>query len=520
MSEGKRSRRLHSSLSHDSAVTNRPAPSYRQIVSSSVLIGGSSLITILATMLRTKLVAVFLGPAGMGLMILFSSITTFVGTLAGMGIATSGARHIAEATGAGEGHRIARTVTAVRWLVVRLGLAGAVLLAVFSVPASRVTFGTADHATQIALLSVVIAAGAIVDGQTALLQGLRRIGDMAKVAILAAAASTILTVPVLYFWRQDAVVALLLLASGTGLFASWWYARRVSIPPVPMTWRDAWAEVKPLLRLGLAAMSAAVMGAAIAYVVRVAIVRSLGFEAAGIFQAATALSSVYCGFILTSMGADFLPRISSVASDDAHCNRLVNEQAEVGLLLAFPGICATLAFAPVIVPLLYSAQFDPATEIVRWQVLGIFLRVASWPLGYLLLAKGKARLYFWTEVSYNVVYIGLIWICVGAWGLPGAGIAFFGLYIYYTVLMCIVTRRLSGFAWSPANKRLSIVAVPMVVFVFLCPMLFPAPWHVFTATAATALACLYSRRMLLSLPGCQHPFGALGDRILRLRAAV
>ena len=137
--------------------------------------------------------------------------------------------------------------------------------------------------------------------------------------------------------------------------------------------------------------------------------------------------------------------MSSVARDDAVCNRLVNEQAEVGLLLAFPGICATLTFAPFIVQFLYSGTFGLATDVLRWQVLGVFLRVASWPMGYLLLAKGKAKLYFWTEVSYNALHAALIWICVQLWGLPGTGIAFFGLYVYYFLLMSVVTQRLSGF---------------------------------------------------------------------------
>ena len=75
-------------------------------------------------------------------------------------------------------------------------------------------------------------------------------------------------------------------------------------------------ESRPLLRLGLATMSAAVMAAAIAYVVRVTIARHLGVEAAGVYHAATTLSAVYCGFILSAMGADLLPRVSSVATDD------------------------------------------------------------------------------------------------------------------------------------------------------------------------------------------------------------
>jgi antigen flippase len=500
-------------------VSHHPTYSYRRILNSSVLIGGSSLVTILAGVLRIKFVAVFLGPAGIGLMGLFSSMTGMVGTLAGMGIATSGVREIAEASGAGQDIRTARAVTAVRRITLRLGLLGSALLAVLCVPISRLTFGSADHAGTIAALSLVVVVGAVAEGQLALLQGLGRIGDLARLAVMGTAISFTLTLPIVYLWREDAVVALLLMASGAGLASSWWYARRITVAPVSMTWRETLTEARPLLRLGLASMSAALMVAAIAYIVRVVIVRSLGFEAAGIYQSATTLSGVYCGFILSAMGADFLPRVSSVAGDDAECNRLVNEQAEVGLLLAFPGICATLAFSPLIIQFLYSAQFGLATGVLRWQVLGVLLRVASWPLGYLLLAKGEAKLYFWTEVSYNALYAALIWICVERWGLAGTGIAFFGLYVYYLLLMCVVTHKLSGFVWSTRNKRFALAAVPTIAFVFVGPMILPSPWHFMSAGAVTILAGLYSLRTLLFLAGRQGLRTPLADRRPFLRAA-
>ncbi len=180
----------------------------------------------------------------------------------------------------------------------------------------------------------------------------------------------------------------------------------------------------------------------------------------------------------------------------------MNEQAEVGLLLALPGICATLAFSPLIIRLMYSEQFTPATEVLRWQVLGIFLRVASWPLGYLLVAKEKAQLYFWTELAYTVLHVVLIWTCVRFWGLPGTGIAFFGLYIGYSLLMSVLAHRLSGFAWSLPNRRLAAVAIPTILLVFLCRML-PSPWHLVSATASTAFAGWYSWRALGSLDGWQ-----------------
>jgi enterobacterial common antigen flippase len=465
--------------------------------------GGSSLVSMLAALVRNKFVAVFLGPGGVGLMSLFSAMTSVVGSLAGMGISTSGVREIAEAVGSDDRIGLARSVTVVRRILVRLGLLGAALLAAFCGPISRLTFGSADHARDILLLSAVVLMTAVADGQSARLQGFRRMGDLARVAVLSTILTLTLTLPIVYFWRQNAVVALLIAASAASMVSSWWFARKIQISPIGMTWRQTLHAARPLLQLGLASMSSALMVAAVAYVVRVVIARSLGVDAAGVFQSATALSGVYCGFILSAMGADFLPRVSAVAEDDAACNRLVNEQAEVGMLLALPGICATVAFSPLIVSFLYSSQFGLATDVLRWQVLGVFLRVASWPMGYLLIAKGKAQLYFWTELSYNLLYAGLIWICVRLWALPGAGIAFFGLYVYYGLLMCVVTRRLSGFAWSSANKRIASVAIPTVAFVFLCPSILPAPWHFVAASAATVLAALYSLRTLLVLPGNQ-----------------
>ncbi len=280
-----------------------------------------------------------------------------------------------------------------------------------------------------------------------------------------------------------------------------------------MTWRDTLEEARPLLRLGLATMSAALMVAAIAYVVRVVIVRYLGFEAAGIYQSATALSSVYCGFILSAMGADFLPRVSSVPGDDAQCNRLVNEQAEVGLLLAFPGICATLAFAPCS----FSCCI-PDSSASPPKCCGGRCSVSScgWHPGRWVTCsspKGRPDSISGRKLS-QPFYAALIWICVQLWGLPGTGIAFFGLYVYYFLLMSVVTHKLSGFAWSAPNKRFALVAIPTVAFVFVCPMILPSPWHFIAAGATTTLVGLYSLRTLVSLAGRQGIQGSLADQIL------
>src|SRR5438552_256685 len=87
---------------------------YGQILKSSALIGGSTVLSIALGIVRNKAMALILGPAGMGLMGIYSSIADLARTVAGMGINSSGVRQIAEAVGTGDTHRIARTVTTLR----------------------------------------------------------------------------------------------------------------------------------------------------------------------------------------------------------------------------------------------------------------------------------------------------------------------------------------------------------------------------------------------------------------------
>ena len=98
--------------------------SYKQILRSFSLIGGSQAVNLVIGMVRTKVVAILLGPSGVGLMGLYQSATSMVGTLSGLGIGQSAIREVAVAHGTGDAERIARTVTALRracWVTGALG---------------------------------------------------------------------------------------------------------------------------------------------------------------------------------------------------------------------------------------------------------------------------------------------------------------------------------------------------------------------------------------------------------------
>lgn len=472
---------------------------YGQILKSSVLIGGASAMNIAFGIVRTKAMALLLGPAGVGLFGLYSSVHDIVRSLTGMGINNSGVRQIAEAVGSRDTLRIARTITTLRRVAFSTGALGALLLLLMCRPVSRLTFGDERHAGALAALALAVLFADISAGQAALLQGLRRIADLARLNVLGACYGTLLSIPIIYFYRERGIVPSLVAVAAMSILTSWWYARKVRVERVAMSWRDVAAETSALLRLGFVFMATGLMTMGLGYLVRLILVRQLSLADAGYYQAAWVLGGLYFGFILQAMGADFYPRLTAVAQDDAECRRLVNEQAEVGLLLAVPGVLATLTFAPLVIDLFYSQKFGPAVGILRWICLGMMLRVGCWPMGFILLAKARGTLFFWTELVANALQLSLIWVGVKCFGLVGTGIGFFALYVFYGLGIYVIVRRVAGFRWSVANRQLALIFLPVVAAVFASDYLLPRAEAMLLGLLATLFTGVYSLRTLCAL---------------------
>jgi PST family polysaccharide transporter len=472
---------------------------YGQILKSSAIIGGASVLNIGFGIVRTKVMAVLLGPAGLGVMGLYISISDLTRSIAVMGMNDSGVRQIAAAISTGDTLRIARMVTVLRRMAFLLGALGALALVVFSKPISRMTFGNAEHAGAVALLSLCVLFATISAGQGALVQGARRVGDLARMSVLGAFYGTVFSIPIIYFMGQRGLAPFLVCVAGMGIVTSWWYARKIKVEPVQIGMREIAVEASELLKLGFVFMASGFMTVGAAYLIRMILLRKIGVEAAGFYQSAWVMGGIYVGFILQAMGADFYPRLTAAANDNAECNRLANEQAEVGLLLAGPGLLATLSFAPLVIQFFYSAKFGPAADILRWICLGMMTRVVTWPMGFIVVAKGARKLFFLTELLANGAHASLAVVFISLFGFVGAGMAFLGMCIFHSVAVSLVVRRLSGFRWSVANQRIGFVLGGLIAATFLAEYCLPQIGVALLGMVATVLVGFWSVKTLCSL---------------------
>jgi PST family polysaccharide transporter len=163
------------------------------------------------------------------------------------------------------------------------------------------------------------------------------------------------------------------------------------------------------------------------------------------------------------MGTDFYPRLTAVAHDSELVNRYVNEQTEIGIHLALPGLLATLVFAPWLMHLFYSVKFLPGAELLPWFVVGVFGQVIIFPLGFIQRAKGAVRWIYLGQTEANGLHLVFCFLLISLYGMVGVGYAFALHTLIHGVVVLLIAVQLTGFAWDQNVRKLMLSAVVLVI---------------------------------------------------------
>ena len=478
--------------------------SYSQILRSSAITGGAAGINMLISMASVKFGAVLLGPAAFGQLRVFHAFLGFASSLANLGIQDSAVRSIARASGVDDLAEAAKVAKAARRIAWTLGLSTWFLVAALSWPLSHLVFGTHEQALAIAVLGVTIPLGLVTGSRLAVHRGFRRIGDLARINVITASGSTAVSVG-LYAWlRESGIVPAIICAALIAFVVPLLFRHRLpTLPPHAMPFSETVRLGKSMVGLGVSMLVASLMSALVGIVIPSLVTRELGASAMGMYAAAWGLSGLFANFILNAMGADYFPRLSAASHDTALMSRLVNEQTAVGVLLALPGLVATVVLAPLAIAIFYSAAFQPAAELLPWYALGIFGRVTSWPLGFVMLARQQSKTFIVAEVCFGGLWIGLTQLGVAVSGLVGVAWAFCALYAIYNVVVLLIVGRGGAVRWQYATVRLVVLSLALFGGVALTRLL-PDPWNYAAGGAGVIVAGVSALRGLAACLGRDH----------------
>ena len=432
--------------------------SYKHILKYTSVFGTIQGLNIMVAMIRNKLVAVILGPGGMGLIALFNSTLKLVGDSTNMGVPTSGVKTIAEAYESNDRLRLEESVCLIRSWSVMVALLG-MLVCVMAAPfIDSFSFNWGAHTLHYLLLSPTVALMALTGGEMAVLKAVRQLGSLARISVYNVFAVLVVTIPLYYLYGETAIVPSLFLAALIQAVLTLWRSCRLF--PLRLSFsRRFLSRGNGMLKLGLSFVVAGMMGSGMEFAIRSFLNVAGSLNTVGLYNA---------GYMMTM----------------------------TSLLIMAPLLVAMMFALPVLLPLLFSGKFLPVIGMMQFSVMALFLRAVKLPVAYIPLGRGDSWSFMFMEGVYVVMILPLMYVCFGRWGLTGTGVALLIGAVLDTVLLMVYNRWRYGY--RPDGRVAVCVAMqlPAVIAAYAVVTL-ATGWVYWVAAIALALASLVVSLWLL-----------------------
>ena len=436
--------------------------SYTHILKYTGLFGGMQGLNILIGIVRTKLVALILGPGGMGLVSLFTSTISFISSATNLGLPTSSVKTLSEVYEDGNREMLRNKVRLVRSLSLMAAVLGVVVCLLLSSSFDVLTFSWGSHKLHFALLAPIVGMMVLIGTEMAILKSVRQLKQVALISTLNMVAALIISVPIYYYFGQRGIIPALTLMVLVQLLFTLHYSRKVF--PLEVSFRNnVFKEGNEMLRLGLAFLASGLFTTGADFIIRSYFSKYASLEVLGIFNAGFMLTTTYAGMVFTAMETDYFPRLSGVNKDVAACNLMINRQIEVTLLLIAPMLLAFMIFMPLVVPILYTSKFLPCVPMAQVIVLALYLRAMKLPVAYLTLAKADSKIFLVLEAYSSILMVAAVILGYHFWGLEGAGWGLFVTGLVDIIVIWVFAHFHYRYEVSPMVLKYAAIQLPLAM---------------------------------------------------------
>ncbi len=405
----------------------------------SSLNGISVLIKIAIGLITSKVIAIFVGPSGMALVGNLRNFLSSIETVSFLGFQNGTVKYIAENEKDEMG--IKKVISTVFITLFGLSVLISVCLFVLSSYLNLKIFGSANKYN---LIFKALAVGlpwyvanfifvAIING----------LGKFSKVIYITIFGNIIsLLVSVALIWQMKTLGALLSVVISPSLLflVSWYYINSEIrfLNYVSLDWFD-FSIIKKLSSYTLMALTSGVLGPIVFLAIRNNVIKNLGAEQAGYWEAISRISTYYMMFITTLLSVYFLPKLI-LAKKNVETKTIFFSYYKNVLPLFLAALMVLYFLRGFVIQILFTADFEPVENLFFWQLLGDFFKAISLILGYQLLAKKMTKVFIATElISLFLLYFFSVNL-IKIFDIQGVIMAYCLSYVGYFLVLLFCLR--------------------------------------------------------------------------------
>ncbi|OYZ47616.1 MAG: lipopolysaccharide biosynthesis protein [Sulfurovum sp. 24-42-9] len=190
------------------------------------------------------------------------------------------------------------------------------------------------------------------------------------------------------------------------------------------------AYMKKLLKYSAMALTSAISIPLSHMYLRDYIGTHIGWDEAGYWQAIWRISETYLMLVTTTLSIYYLPKLSSLQDRSELKHELLHGYKIIMPLVIVMALGIYL-FRDVVITLLFTPKFAPMAELFLYQLIGDVFKIASWLLGYIMVAKAMTRLFIVSELIFVLSFVLLSVVFMHLYGIIGMTIGFMVNYMLY-----------------------------------------------------------------------------------------
>lgn len=389
-------------------------------------------VRLLGGLIVIKVIAINLGPEGFGRLGHFMSVIAILSVLAGGGLLNGIVKYVAEYKNSPDKLYPFLSNALTYSLIFSSLLFVGILFSAKQI--SLMLFNHAGFTQLIVLLGIIQFLFGMVTFCNGTINGLRQTARFAKVTTV----GTMLGLPVscyliVRYGFNGAVVGLAVINASLLLPAVLELRKLGIFKDIRLTLNRP--DTIKLSKFSLMQMiSLATMPLAEMYI-RNLIAHDAGWHEAGLWQSLMRLSSVYVGFFTTFLAAYYMPTLSGIFDKGQVFKYVSKYLIAIGCIFALIAT-AVYVFRSYVFMLIFSKEFVMPADYVRFQLLGDLFKIMSYIIGFLIVAKAKARLYILGELIQTSLYLGVATWLINVRGISAVFSAYaVSNFIYFIVCL-------------------------------------------------------------------------------------
>lgn len=387
-----------------------------------------------------KILAVYVGPAGYALIGQFQNAVQMITTFASGAINTGVVKYTAEYhADEAKQHLVWRTAGTIALIG---SVLTSIIIALFSHQLAILFLKDTSYSSVFLWFAATLVLFTFNTLLLAILNGKKEIGRYVIANIAGSLfALAVTSFMVLQFGLYGALVALALYQS-LAFFAT-----------LLICCRTPWFKVKYLIgtidwktAISLAKYTAMALTSAACVplshiLIRNHIGETLGWDAAGYWEAICRLSGAYLMLVTTTLSVYYLPRLSELTAPVEMKQEIIQGYKIILPVTAICGLAIFLA-RDLLVTVLFTKEFYPMRELFAWQMVGDTLKIGSWILAYLMLGRAMFKVYIISEIAFSLSLVILSRALISAVGIEGVVIAYALNYAIYWISMAIIMTKI------------------------------------------------------------------------------